>query len=260
MAAVIARLADAVSIATWHHITSLNQHAGENQCAGKFETTILHTACMIEITSRTQISTLTAHTTKYRRACHPRHAVVRRSCHSTSPSSCSTTTTPSSQQQALATPTLSLLPPDNHGQTTVLPVRPISTSLFSSFFLFLSLPLLTQHPSIGTASHPSIPALHLTTPCLPSTNPSEHPPSTELSSTLLTSRNHARLHHRRHPGHGRLLHGRCPPEPTHDQHNHYHRRRDQTLRSHMCRHRSRGPRRSHLCWCRPGCPHPVSAG
>jgi hypothetical protein len=136
------------------------------------------------------------------------------------------------------------------------PCRCLSNPPFIYPPLLFSLPRLSSSslhtPSINwnciTSQHLSI-ALHLTTnqPTLAShshIHPPEHRLSTHSSPLPLPSpplRNHARLHHRRHPGHGWVFHGCRPSEPaasgqpaSAQQHNHCLQHRDQTLRCHLC--------------------------
>lgn len=132
---------------------------------------------------------------------------------------------------------------------------------------FIYPPLLFSSPRLSSSSlhtpsinwncipsqHLSI-ALHLTTnqPTLashPPTHPTGASTVTQSSPLPLPSpplRNHARLHHCRHPGHGWVFHGCRPSEPTASgrpafaqpasaqQHNHCLQHRDQTLWCHLC--------------------------
>lgn len=232
-----------VSMPTLHHITSPHYFTG-------YETTICR--CMMQTMLTENVSCVRL----------PQTAGVRRSCHSK---------------------LLQLLPNDNHAflsqqapaalspstVSTGQPCRCLSNPPFiylpllsslcssSSFFFLSSHPIhqLELHPI--TASHHCISPP--TKPCLQSTHLSVRASNVHtahlISTSPLTSRNHARLHHRRHPGHGRLLHGCRPSKPAFDKDHHYYHRRDQGLRSYLCWRRSELPRRPHLCWCWPGCSH-----
>jgi hypothetical protein len=111
---------------------------------------------------------------------------------------------------------------------------PSSSLLSSSPFFFLSsrtihqleLHLITAYQHCISPHHTHL-ASHS-----PSHLSVRHPHSPPLLS--LATRNHARLHHRRHPGLGRLLHGCRPPKLAFDKHHHDYHRRAQDLRSYLC--------------------------